>query len=183
MVLFYLIFPFGFTQPSSYNNHATISFCNLHSNLEPSTLSSSNNSIVTRTSRISCFSTFCKHTGGRTGMPSAICSTFTTTHRMSNGIHCLSSYVRSTSHVALPPGFTDSYILVVWITHLADCCPALLTNHPHFTAWQNDSNPIAFFCHNSCRVTGTSDKFSALAGSHFDIVNFQSGWNCRQRHC
>jgi hypothetical protein len=84
--------------------------------------------------------------------------------------------------MAFSPGLTDSYVLVVGITDPTDCCPALLTKRSHFTAWQNDSNPITFFRNNFCRVACASYEFSSLADSHFDIVNLQSGWNCRKRH-
>jgi hypothetical protein len=76
---------------------------------------------------------------------------------MSDGIHRFASDVWPAAHMAFSPGLADTYILVLGIADPPNRCPAFLANHAHFAARQYDSDPIAFFGHNSGSVAGTSD--------------------------
>jgi len=93
---------------------------------------------------------------------------------VSDGVHRCASYVGSATDVSLSAGLAELDILMVGIAQPANCRPALLANHPHFTTWQNDGDPVAFFSHNFCGVSGTSNQLSALSGCHFDIMDFDA---------
>jgi hypothetical protein len=71
-------------------------------------------------------------------------------------------------------GLAQPDILMVRIAQTADCRTALLANHSHLTARQNNRNPVTFFSHNSRDTAGTSDQFPALAGPHLNIVNLKT---------
>jgi hypothetical protein len=84
--------------------------------------------------------------------------------------------------MAFSTGLAELDILVVGITQLPNRSATLFANHPHFTAWQNYGNPVAFFRHNFCGAAGASDQLAALAGCHLNIMNLDTGWDSLQRH-
>ena len=147
-----------------------------------STFAPSNNSLVTWISGISCLATFGQHTCRRTGISPTASSAFAATHRVSNGVHRCASYMGSATHMALSSSLAELNVLVVGITQPANCGPAFLANHPHFTTRQNDADPVTFFGHNFCSVAGTSDQFAALSRRHLNIMNLKTGGNHLQRH-
>jgi hypothetical protein len=77
---------------------------------------------------------------------------------------------------------TKLNILVVGVAQSANGRSALLADHPHFSARQNNSDPIALFGHYSGRAAGTSNHLSALACRHFNIMNFKAGRDTLKRH-
>ena len=95
-------------------------------------------------------------------MPPAASMAFSTTHWVSNWVHCTASYVGPATHVAFSACFADAYILVVGIAEPADCRSTLFANHPHFTTRQNNSDPIALFGYDFRSVASTSNQLSTL---------------------
>ena len=147
-----------------------------------STFASSNNSLVTWISWISCLSAFGQHTCRRTGMPPTASPAFAATHRVSNGVHRRASYMGSATHMSLSTSLAKLNILVVRIAQPANCCPAFLANHSHFTTRQNDADPVTFFGHDFCSAASTSNQLSSLPRCHFNIMNLQTRWYRLQRH-
>jgi hypothetical protein len=101
---------------------------------------------------------------------------------MSDRIHRIAAHMGSATHMSLPPGLTDTYVLVIGVTEPAECRPAFLAKHPHFATRQNDGDPITLFCHDSRSVSGAPYELSALSGRHLYIMNLQSGGYRFQRH-
>lgn len=116
-------------------------------------------------------------------MPSAIGPALAAAHRMSHRIHGFTSDVGPPAHVTLATRLADTNVLMLGIAQSANRRPAFLANHAHLAARQQDRNPVAFLRHDLRRVTGTSDKLAALAGSHLNIVDFKTRRYRPHRHC
>ena len=70
-------------------------------------------------------------------MPSTTGTSLAATHRMSDGVHGHASNVRSSAPMPVSSGFSDTNILVIEISDLANSCPALQTNHSQLAGGQD----------------------------------------------
>src|SRR5438874_9939432 len=144
-------------------------------------LAATQDQLLRRLSRAAGDSTLGRDTGLAHRMTSAVGSTCATTQRMVDGVHRLGTRVRANAHVTGTTGFADRNVDPVEIAELADRRAAGAANATHFAGRQNDHAVHAFFGAQASDATGGADKLAALAGVHFDVVNFQTTGDVRQR--
>src|SRR5947208_215939 len=110
-------------------------------------------------------------------MSAAVGATFAAAQRMIDGVHRLGTRVRADAHVAAAAGLADADVDPVEVAKLANRRATGTADATHFAGWQNDDGPLTFFSAKPADAAGGADQFAALAGVHFDVVDFQTGRN------
>src|SRR5450432_95765 len=117
------------------------------------------------------------HAGLAARMSAAVGATFAAAHRMVDRVHRLGARVRPNAAMTRAPGFAKADVDIIEIAELADRRAAFALHAAHFTAGENDHRPFAFFRAHSCDHARRANEFSALAGVHFDVMDFQTAGN------
>src|SRR5687767_5372174 len=113
-------------------------------------------------------------------MTTAVRATFAAAQRVVDGVHRLGARVRADAHVARATGLADADVDVVKVAELADRRTTRAADAAHFAGRENDHRPVAFLRAQSGDAAGGADELAALAGVHFDVVDFEAAGDVRE---
>jgi len=111
----------------------------------------------------------------------ALHAAFATAMRMVDRIHHNSANCRPFTHVPRSSCFSDSYVLMIEIAHLADGRNALDIHQSRLTRRQLDLRIAALFRNQLRCGSGASRHLCTLPGTKLDVVNGRSKGNVLQR--
>ena len=113
-------------------------------------------------------------------MTTTLGTTFTTTVRVIDRVHCGTTNVRTTTKPSSSTGFTKHDLSRVLCDQPLPMVARQVRRHSaNFTRLGKESlSPLCFTSHQSGSRSGTSHQNSALTRSHFNVVN-----DCRQVEC
>src|SRR5690349_15206618 len=98
-------------------------------------------------------------------------ATFTTTHRVRNGVHRRAASRRPNTLPAVAASLPDLLHVVFDIADTTDCRLASRWHATHLSRWKRDLRPVLLASIQNRSGTSRPTHFGSTAGNHLNVVN------------